>query len=315
MTRVFAAALVLAAVATGGAEQADQSPVFRGVGESVPVFVTVTDRSDRLVTSLTREQFIVRDNGRVQPLTVFDNSPQPIRLIVLIDLSGSMYGNLPVVREAGMELFKRLAPGDLAAVGTFGKSIEIASGFTRDERALMAALPGSIQPDAPTPLWRAILEAMDAFGDGGGRRVVLVISDGHDSRQGGFGQKYVGSFEVLDRAHRDNVMVYAVAMRSRGRAPGLLPPGNLQQRLTEGLPSPEFGRTAVETGGGYAEIAPRDDLGATFARIADELHSQYLLGFAPAGDGKRHEIDVRVSEGGMKVRFRKNYVAPRAASR
>jgi hypothetical protein len=70
---------------------------------------------------------------------------------------------------------------------------------------------------------------------------------------------------------------------------------------------------AEETGGGYTEIRLGEDLGAAFARVADELHSQYLLGFEPPKrDGKVHDIDVRVSQRGMKPRARKSYVAPKS---
>ena len=69
---------------------------------------------------------------------------------------------------------------------------------------------------------------------------------------------------------------------------------------------------AEQTGGGYAEIRFGQDLGAAFARVADELHSQYLLGFAPPKrDGKVHDIEVRVAKSGMKARARKSYIAPK----
>ena len=69
---------------------------------------------------------------------------------------------------------------------------------------------------------------------------------------------------------------------------------------------------AEETGGGYTEIRYGQDLGAAFAAVADELHTQYLLAFAPPKrDGKVHGINVRVNAGGMKPRARKSYVAPK----
>jgi hypothetical protein len=81
------------------------------------------------------------------------------------------------------------------------------------------------------------------------------------------------------------------------------------------LPDPGLARVAQETGGGYTEIRYGEDLGAAFARVADELHSQYLLGFAPPKrDGKVHDLDVRVAQRGLTPRARKNYVAPRASS-
>jgi hypothetical protein len=77
-------------------------------------------------------------------------------------------------------------------------------------------------------------------------------------------------------------------------------------------PDPGLARVAEETGGGYTEIRFGQDLGAAFAQVADELHSQYLLGFAPPKrDGKTHEVEVRVLQRGLKPRARKTYIAPK----
>src|SRR5215472_4217084 len=129
-----------------------QQPVFRGRGDLVRVFVTVTDRDGRLVTTLTRDNFEVRDRGQPQPLTQFDKTPQPIRLIVMLDVSGSMEGNLPLLRAAATQLFSRLLPDDEARLGSFGRDITISPSFTRDPDELRAALPDAIPPDSPTPL-------------------------------------------------------------------------------------------------------------------------------------------------------------------
>jgi VWFA-related protein len=181
---------------------------------------------------------------------------------------------------------------------------------------LRRELPEAVAPDAPTPLYRAIDEAMGAFGDEGGeaRRVVLVLSDGKDSGPISFRERYVSQGEVIDRARHDDVMVYGIGMRSRGSRP-IQPgigPGGLQAALTADLPDPGLALVAEQTGGGYAEIRFGQDLGTAFAHIADELHSQYLLGFAPPKrDGKVHDIDVRVATRGLKPRARKSYVAPK----
>ena len=67
---------------------------------------------------------------------------------------------------------------------------------------------------------------------------------------------------------------------------------------------------AEETGGGYFELTKKDDLGPTFTRVAQELHSQYVLGFSPESlDGKVHKLDVKVKRAGLTVRGRKSYVA------
>ena len=124
------------------------------------VFVTVMDRDGRLVTNLAQDDFEVRDDGKAQPITAFDNTPLPIRLIVMLDVSGSMVGNLPLLHAASDQLFARLRPDDAARVGTFGHQVEISPAFTKNARRLSESLPSAIAPDAPTPLWRALDEAL-----------------------------------------------------------------------------------------------------------------------------------------------------------
>jgi hypothetical protein len=89
-------------------------------------------------------------------------------------------------------------------------------------------------------------------------------------------------------------------------------PGGLEAAMLADLPDPGLARVAEETGGGYTEIRPSEDLAAAFAAVADELHGQYLLGYAPPKrDGKVHEVNVRVLTKGLKARAKKSYVAPR----
>jgi Ca-activated chloride channel family protein len=315
MTRFFTLGTLAACVLAVATTAARQQPVFRGSGDAVRVFVTVTDGDGRLVANLTQDVFEVRDEGKPQPITIFDNTPQPIRLVVMLDVSGSMEGNLPLLRAAADQLFARLRPDDGARLGTFGHEITIGPEFTRDAAALRASLPRTIAGDAPTPLWSAVDKALDSFDPSDStRRVVLVLSDGKDSGPIGFRRRYVSQSEVIDRARKDEVMVYSIGMRSRGQRPIQpgLGPGGLQAALTADLPEPGLARVAEETGGGYTEIRYGQDLVAAFARVADELHSQYLIGFAPPKrDGKVHDIEVKVSRRGLEPRARTKYLAPK----
>ncbi|MGH9409172.1 MAG: VWA domain-containing protein [Vicinamibacterales bacterium] len=313
---------------TFGTVLSAEQQVFRGGADVIRVFTTVTDHDGRLVTTLSRDDFEVRDDGKPQPLTVFENTPQPIRIIVLLDVSGSMAGNLPLLRAASQQLFARLRPDDLARLGTFGINVAIGPDFTRDTAELLGALPERIPPDAPTPLWRAVDQGIASFGgnraaaterdDASSRPVILVMTDGKDSGPIDFRHDPSSQADVIDHARDANVMLYAVGMRSRP-APGqrAVMPGfgaaGLQAALTADLPDPGLARVAEETGGGYAEIRYGEDLGAAFERVADELHSQYLLGYAPPKrDGRIHKVDVRVTTKGLKARARKSYVAPRS---
>ena len=315
MVRILVGVSLVVCLAGAIGASSQQPPVFRGASDAVHAFVTVTDKDGRLVSTLSKDDFELRDEGKPQPITLFDNTPQPIRLIVMLDVSGSMEGNLPLLRAGTQQLFPRLRPDDVARIGTFGRDVVISPSFTRDPGELRRALPETIEPDAPTPLWRAIDEALTAFGsEGGPRPVILVLSDGKDSPQFSLKQRMVSQAEIIDRARREDVMVYAIGMRSRSRQP--MQPGigrgGLQAMMTADLPDPGLAIVAENTGGGYAEIRYGEDLGAAFAKVADELHSQYLLGFAPPKrDGKVHEIDVRLAQKGMKARARKSYVAPK----
>ena len=315
MTRLVAWGTVVVCVLGMAASVAGQQPVFKGTTDVVRVFVTVTDRDGRLVTTLARGDFEVRDEGKPQPIDLFDNSSQPIRLVLMLDVSGSMEGNLPLLRGASAQLFGRLLPDDVARVGSFGNDITISPTFTHDSQALAAELPREIVPDAPTPLWRALEDAMSAFEKEDDRRkVILVLSDGKDTGSMSLRKRPSSQADVIDRAREEDVMIYAVGLRSRGSRP-LTPgmgPGGLRDMMLADMPDPGLARVAEETGGGYIEIRFGQDLGAAFASVADELHTQYLLAFAPPKrDGKVHDINVRVNEGGLKPRARKNYVAPK----
>lgn len=322
MTRLFICLAVAISIASLTAAS-PQQPTFRATSEVVPVFVTVLDGSGRLVTTLNQEDFEIRDEGKPQPITLFDKTPRPIRLIVMLDVSGSMQGNLPLLRAGTTQLVERLRREDAARIGTFGHDVAISPTFTRNAGDLLRELPEAIAPDAPTPLWRAIDQAVSAFpsttlgaGEKGGdeRHVILVLSDGKDSGITSFRERFVSQADVIDRARREDVMIYAVGMRSRGprnAQPGI-GIGGLQAALTADLPDAGLARVAEETGGGYTEIRFGEDLGAAFANVADELHSQYLLGFAPPKrDGKVHKLEVKLQQKGMKARARTSYVAPK----
>ena len=243
---------------------------------------------------------------------LFDSAPQPISLIALLDVSGSMSENLPILRRAVTDLVSYLRPDDRARLGTFGQKIAFSPDFTRDPAQLVALLPRTVPASAPTPLWRAVDEALTAVATASsGRRVVLVLSDGKDSGPE-VGQKIVTPANIRDRAQKEDVMLYGIGLRS---APGPVAPGgvrSLADVLRSPAPDPTLGGLALGTGGGYVELNARDDLATTFARIADELHRQYMLGFVPpVRDGKEHAVEVRLKRPELTSQARKTYVAPR----
>ena len=317
------AGAALAAAVTASAQQ--QTGVFRAGARTVPVYVTVTGADGRLVTDLTKNDFEIFDNGRPQPITTFSSGIQPIRIVIMLDMSGSMIGNLPILRSSAVQMFTQLLPDDLAKIGSFGDRITVSQNWTRDENELIRALYLDLQPGGPTPLWGAVNVAMTALKPHEGRRVVLVLSDGKDS-MGGFtrsGRSVVTLEEVSARAQNEDFMIYGIGLASRmapppapGVPPGSVsvgPPGARRWVAPTDNPEPDPGlrQLANESGGGYIELNDAEHLGPAFARVADELHRQYLLGFTPPeNDGVVHKIEVRVRGPQMAARARRTYVAP-----
>jgi hypothetical protein len=82
------------------------------------------------------------------------------------------------------------------------------------------------------------------------------------------------------------------------------------ERQVRSRPDRGLRKLSDETGGGYFELKKTDELGPTFTRVAQELHSQYVIGFAPATDGKQHKVEVRLKKPGLIARARKSYQAP-----
>jgi Ca-activated chloride channel family protein len=299
------AGLVVAGAALAGmpGEARQHSGVFRGSAQTVPVFATVTGPDGRLVTNLGRDDFELYDDGRPQPIEIFGNDPLPISIVVMLDTSGSMSGNLSLVRNASVQLFTHLRPGDRARVGNFGDRIAVSPRFTSDQNELIRWVWTDLQTGGPTPLWGAINVGMTALAGLDGRRVVLVFTDGRD----GSNRQAVSFSDVVRRAETEGFMIYAIGMWSRGGGPG--------RSRRSAAPDPSLKKLVEDTGGGYVELADSRQLGPAFARVAEELRHQYLLGFsAPETDGRVHRLEVRLRRAGMTVRARRSYVAPSSLS-
>ena len=271
-----------------------QQPSFKSGTGIVSLFATVADADKRLVTDLAKTDFDVFDNDKSQTITVFDNEVRPITVVVLLDTSLSMTGNLKLLGQAAEQFLIRLLPDDKAKVGAFNDKISIAATFSSDRDELVADLK-NIDYGNGTLLYDALIQGVDDLHTIEGWKVVLVFTDGDD-----YGS-HTGLGAVIDRARTDEVMVYAIGFQSEYFD---------GQRMVRSKPDHGLQKLADETGGGYFELKKTADLGPTFSRVAQELHSQYLLGFEPTAlDGKVHKLTLKVKRNGMTVRARRSYVA------
>ncbi len=294
-TRFTFAAGALGLLAALSLDLFAQQPTFRSGTQIVSLFVTVTDLQRRLVPDLVQEDFEVLDNGKPQPIVFFDNQSQPITVVVMLDTSGSMTGAIKFLRLAAEQFLMRLHPEDRGMVGAFNDKVEFGSAeFTNDRDDLIAAMK-ELDYGNGTRLYDGIAASLEQLDGVSGRRVIVLFTDGEDT------SSKAGQGSVIERARNDEVMVYSIGLESeyfngarmvRGKADGVL------KKISD------------ETGGGYFELEKTADLAPTFTRVAQELHSQYVVGFTPLQlDGKVHKLAVRVKQTGLTARARRSYLA------
>ena len=282
------------AVLSLGFSLAAQEPTFRSGSRVVPSYVTVVDADNRLVTDLTRDDFEVYDNGRLQEITIFDNEVRPFTVVVMLDTSVSMTDRLKDLYAGAEQFLMRMLPHDKGTVGAFNDKIEFASTFTSNRDSLISALK-RLDFGNMTRLYDAVHASLDELERIEGRKVILLFTDGAD-----FGSK-LGSGKALERARDGEVMIYGIGLETEFFN---------GQMVVRSKPDSILNRFANETGGGYFDLRKGADLNSAFTRVAQELRSQYLLAFSPAAlDGKVHRLEVRMKRPGLKTRSRRSYVA------
>jgi Ca-activated chloride channel family protein len=292
-----ALAVALASIALPSATGAQPQPSFRSGVQTVAIHATVKDKSGRLVSNLTKEQFQVFDNGQPVEITTFSSDVQPLTVALLLDMSGSMSSRVLLVRESTLRFIDALLPHDRVRICTFGSEIAISPLLTGDKTILTRIVRDELWPGGGTPLWNAMFAAMGSLAQEPGRRVILVLTDGMDG--GALPGMRHGFGDVRERATANGFMIYAIGME------GLAESGDAREK---------FDALIADTGGGRFQVGRDDDLRATFGQVAEELRRQYLIGFSPAASDRAdrpRSLDIRVTEPGMQVRARKSYVPGR----
>ena len=294
--RVVIAAMSASLIASLSALTLAQQPTFRAGTQVVSLFATVTDAQKRLVPDLVQSDFEVFDNDKPQNLVFFQNEVQPISVVVMLDTSGSMTMTLDLLRAAAEQFVLRLLPADKARIGAFNDKIQFMGRSFMNDRDQLVTDIKNIDYGNGTRLWDALAASLEELKGIDGRKVILVFTDGDDTES-----KNASLGKVIERARIGEVMIYAIGLESRYFD---------GQRMVRSRPDSGLRKIADETGGGYFELTKTAELAPTFTRVAQELHSQYVIGFTPMSlDGKVHKLAVRMKQPGMTARARRSYVA------
>ena len=300
--------VVALAVALGGASLfAGQDPArsaprpFRSRVDLISITVTVRDKDGKLVTDLARDAFQVFEDGDPQEVTQFSRERVPVSLGVLLDTSDSMHGKRIADAKAAVDrfLFELLGPQDEFFIMAFNHKPQILTTWTRDPGVVRHAFD-LLKPSGATSIYDAVLAALPLVDRRAEERAaLLVLSDGADTASD-------ATLREVDLAlRRSDAFVYAIAIDSPDPQP-----------INTRVNASALREFTAESGGRTDIVRSSEDLVTVTADIAQELNSQYVLGYVSShgADGQYHSIRVRIAGSEYRVRARTGYVASRRPS-
>jgi Ca-activated chloride channel family protein len=273
----------------------DKRPFQSGI-EITSLTATVTDRQGHPVARLPREAFEVYEDGVRQTITQFTNERVPIGLGVLLDSSDSMFGQRMEDARHAVDrfLFELLDQSDEFFLMAFNHRPRTLTGWTREQGDVRHALAG-VRPSGGTAIYDAITDALPIIEKRNRQRAaILVISDGADTAS------TATLRELRSALLRSDTFVYAIAIDSPER-----------QAINTRVNPAALREITAESGGRTEIVQTSAQLDEAAARIAEELNSQYVLGYtSPRGaDGQFHSLRVRMVDPDYRVRARNGYVA------
>jgi Ca-activated chloride channel family protein len=286
---------------------AGQQPSFRAGVELVSLNVIVTAPGGKYVTDLAQEDFSVFEDGVKQDVTFFNKTNLPIALALLLDTSASMDTKLATAQEAAIGFARKLRSQDLAEVIDFDSRVVVLQNFTNNMQELEQAIRKT-SAGGSTSLYNAVYIALKDLKkviakntDEIRRQAIIVLSDGEDT------SSLLPFEEVLDLAKRSETAIYSIGLRSP-EGPG---------SSSKGFKEAEFvlRQFSQETGGRSFFPNQIADLTTIYGQIADELSSQYTVGYTsknPKRDGSWRRVVVRVARPNLTARTKLGYFAPTA---
>jgi len=300
---ILAWVLAVSSALSGQTPQATPRPPTFGVGiDIINLNVSVTDGRHHYVTDLDRKDFAVFEDGVRQDLSLFTHENLPISLVLMLDTSASMDEKLSVAQAAAIHFVQTLRPQDRAQVVQFSDRAVVLQDFTADQAALEAAIKKTTA-SGPTALHNAVYVALKDLTkqkESGElrRRAIVLLSDGEDTAS------LVSDDQVLELSKKTEIGIYPISLR----------PNRAQdrERLSYSQAEHLLSALARETGGEVFFPNSISELDTVYERIAEELRTQYSLGYVSSNkkrDGRWRRIVVRTPERELQIRHKLGYYA------
>ena len=253
-------------LATSATPQASSNtvPTFKVNVHLVNVFVNVENEHGAPIPDLTREDFVLKEDGQSQKITLFErDTALPLQIVLAIDTSGSVHKDFSVEQDAARRFLAGLVrPIDRVDVMEFSDTVREIVPFTSSIKSIESALHDFRGGDA-TAFYNGVYLASQALAPRQGRKILVIISDGGNTVKG------LSYQQALEQAVRDEVMVYSIID---------VP---IEASAGRDLGGEHAMITLAEQTGGRSYYADASSLQRIFAQVSEDLRTQYLLGYYP----------------------------------
>lgn len=287
---------------TNTGEEVEESDIVRVSSNLVPIPASVVDARGIAITGLKLEDFELRVDGLLKPISDMTRSETSVKLVMLFDNSGSTHLYRDFEKRAAIQFFRKvLRPIDEAAIYSVESDSYLAQPLTRDIARLEQTIQSFGTPRGATSLFDAIIDAAAYLRPYSGRRILVIVSDGIETTSRN------DFATTIQRVLSDDCQIFIVQT-------GLYDSANLRALAAER----RMEQIAGQTGGAVYVPKTTTELDEAFQQIAADLAQQYVLSYYPGDerrDGRFHVIDLRVRvRKDVRVRARKGYYSPKSAS-
>ncbi len=278
----------------------------------VTVVTTIAKKAPSDSMELKREDFEVLEDGVSQEIANFArDADQPLQLVMLFDSSLSVAQKINFERRAASRFFERvLRPQDRAALFAVSTDVVVLQDFTNKVPLLVNATK-LLKAQGATSLYDAVYLASEYLKPAQGRRVIVIVSDGGDTTSSR------GLLDALAHAQLSDVVIFAVFTGNHSFSQNLRDLAG--ERALETLSSETGGdlfrpKATPGTQGEETDEQSLKELDQAFANLAEQLRTQYILGFFSTNDkrdGSFRKLSVRIKRTGYAARARVGYYAPK----
>lgn len=283
---------------------------FRSEVDLVALNVLVTDSTEKFVTGLAPTDFAIFEDGVQQDVSFFGASNVPLDLAILLDTSASMTDKLQTAQQAAIGFVSTLRRDDRVSIIDIKDATKVLFPMGDDMAGARTAILATTARGG-TALYNGTylaLKEMTKLRRGSGevrRQAIVVLSDGADTAS------LLSYDDVLELAKESGIAIYTISLRSKTDV----------LRASQGgrhyFSQAEFGMKALAQETGAKAYFPTDisELAGVYSSIADELASQYALGYTsknPKKDGAYRRVIVRVAAPGVRTRTRNGYLSARS---